>query len=237
MATFSDSFNINIPSVALEEGEKIIVKFQLMSTSTSNFTASFGQGNLTIGSLAVTTGYSSTECPFFDSASMALDSGSNTVIFSTGISNFYDNNYIFVPNPEGLEENSLYGIYGDVDYKFAAKLFDIFLIHLSDGTFIEYRILQAYVSLGKLRLVLDSPLSTQVRSELANNTFKRVLLLTRIEDETNAYIIYRKRPGPTSYGFVVPNNLHPDVFENIDKITEEAKKKLIELGGVDGGVL
>jgi hypothetical protein len=242
MATFSDIFNINETSVPLNQGDKLIFKFVLNSTTTNNFTASFtSAGSLRVSSLASSTGYNNISCPFLDSAS--ISAGTNEIVFSTSISSLHDNGYIFVPNPLTGSESSLYpspASYGDVDYPFVAKTFDIIVLYLSDGTYIEYRVLNVYEDVnGLVHLTLDQELSVTIKDELVNGTYQRFLLLSRREDETNAYIIYQKRPGKTSYGFIIPQNLATDILDNIDVITREVKQKLINeqsaIDNISGG--
>jgi len=55
--TTNTTFNINIPSINLEDGESIIFKLQCENSSVTNFTASIAQGSLKISSLAASTGY------------------------------------------------------------------------------------------------------------------------------------------------------------------------------------
>ena len=114
-----------------------------------------------------------------------------------------------------------------MDYPFEAKLYDIVLLYLSDGTYIEYRVLDINNDSNLLRLTLDQTLSQTIKDELALNKFKRFLLLSRKEDESNAYIVYQKRPGKTSYGFIIPDNISAEVLDNIDTITSQVKQKLI----------
>lgn len=235
--TITQTFNINIPSVNLGLGEKLIFKLQYLSSDTPNFTASLGEGNLKVSSLSAGTGYATTTCPYLDTASILAVSASNEIVFSSGVSSFYnDGGYIFVPNPLSGSISPLYGTYGDVDYPFLIKPYDIILVYLSDGTYIESRILQVIkdpgTNSGNLTLVLDTTLSKFVKEDLTNtgsptHQYKRILLLSRIEDETNSYIIYTKRPGQTSYGFIIPQNIAPDVLANIDVITKEVKQKLL----------
>jgi hypothetical protein len=233
------TFAINKTAEPLVKGDKLTFRLILSGSSTSDFTASIGTGNLTVGSIAASTGYATTNCPYLDSASIATGSNSNEIIFSSGISSFYGGDYIFTPNPLSGSINSLYNTYGDVDYPFEVKLYDIVLLYLSDGTYIEYRIINVYKDNNLLRITLDQTLSQTIKDELALNTFKRFLLLSRREDESNAYIIYQKRPGRTSYGFIIPNNLAPDVLANIDTITKEVKQKLINeqsvIDNISGG--
>ena len=236
MPTFTQTqtFNIDRNPVPLTKGDILTFKLKLASPpSTNNFTASITTGDLSVSSLSAATGYNTVGCPYLNSASIAANN--NELVFSTGVSSFYGGDYIYVPNPLSGSISPLYDIYGDVDYPFIVKPYDIVLIYLSDGTYIESRVLQVKEpnsNGNKLSLVLDITLSKFVKEDLTNSgspphQYKRILLLSRIEDETNAFIVYSKRPGQTSYGFVIPQNIAPDVLANIDVITKEVKQKLI----------
>ena len=221
----------NFPVNGLVEGDKISFILNI-SSSNNNFTASISQGSLAIGSLASSTGYASTVCPYFHSASISASlvegSGSTNIItFPIALSNFHDNGYQFVPNPDTGSLNSLYSIYGDVDYPFVTKQSDIVLTYLSDGTYVENRIISSSKSGSFFRIHLDNIMSNQYVNNLMSGSYQRFLLLSRLNDETNAHATFRKRNGKTSYGFVIPDNLAPDVLANIDTITKEVKQKLL----------
>lgn len=230
--TQNKTFNINETSIPLEEGDKLIFKLVLKGTSSSNITASITQGSLNISSLAASTGYASTDCPYFDSASIsasvATTSSNNIITFDLGITNFHNNNYQFVPNPLTGSINSLYDEYGDVDYPFSIGTYDIALTYLSDGTYIESRIISTSLSpTNLLQIHLDAPISNFYANNLMIGSYQRFLILTRVNDETNTHAIFRKKEGKTSYGFIIPENLAPDVLDNIDTITREVKQKLL----------
>jgi len=244
-ANTSVTFNIDkgytdpLTALNLTSGDQLYIRLALKSGSTlpSNYTASLspGQGSLIIGSLALSTGYSLTTCPY-------ITTGSNTeIILSSGLSSLYDNGYTFVPNPATGSTNSLYSTYGDVDYEFSSNLYDIIIIYLSDNSYVELRIIETYIDVNnKVRLVLNQQLSQLAQDDIQNGTYKRFLLLSRIKDETNTYLIFTKRLGSTSYGFLIPENLAPDVLANIDTITSQVKTRLISdqnpiIGSVDGG--
>jgi hypothetical protein len=148
--TLNHTFNIDLPSHPLNEGDKLFFKFSVLGTSTNNFTASISQGNVQVNSLSLATGYATTVCPYFDSASMSDPSNTNEIVFSQGISSFYDEGYIFTPNPLSGSISSLYPVYGDVDYEFTLKPYDIVIIYLSDNTYLEYRILDVYKGTNNL---------------------------------------------------------------------------------------
>lgn len=228
MATHT--FNIDQPSVSLNQGDKLTFKLVMKGASSSNFTASISQGSLRISSLAASTGYASTNCSYFDSSSISssISSGNRNVItFSPGVSNFHNNNYLFVPNPLTGSENSLYTKYGDVDYEFSIKPYDIILTYLSDNTYIESRVLNVATSGSLLQVTIDNQLSNLYYTNLISGSYQSFLVLSRVEDETNAYLTFRKREGSTSYGFIIPQNLSSTVLTNIDTITKEVKQKIL----------
>jgi hypothetical protein len=229
--TQTKTFNINESSTTLEKGDKLIFKYILKGSTTNNFTASITQGSLYIASLAASTGYASTECPYFDSASISasIASGnSNIITLDAGVTSFYNNNYQFVPNPLTGSLSSLYDEYGDVDYPFSIKTYDIALTYLSDGTYVESRILSTSLSPSNLlQLHLDTSLSNFYADNLISGSYQRFLILSRLEDETSAFLTFRKREGSTSYGFTIPQNIAADVLANIDTITKEVKLKLL----------
>jgi hypothetical protein len=241
MPTFNITFDVDLgynnigDAISLSPSDTIEVRFTVKNSSTSNYTASISPGNLKISSLATTTGYSSTACPYFNtssiSSSYALSSGStNTIYLSPGLTNFHNNNYLFVPNPLTGSINSLYSgsvNYGDVDYPFSIKPFDIISTYLSDGTYIESRVIQVSKPGNSLEIKLDKVLSNLYVNNLISGSYKRFLVLTRVEDETSAYLTFRKRDGKTSYGFTIPQNIATNFLDNIDIITREVKQKLL----------
>jgi hypothetical protein len=233
--TQTKTFTVNNLSIPLTTGDEITYKLSLTSTViNNNFTASISRGNLSIHSLATLVGYSQTDCPYFDGNIGVFNK--NTLIFNAGITSFYNNNYLFAPNPLTGSLSSLYDTYGDIDYPFVSKPFDIILLFLSDGTYLEARVIDIYLNPidNLLTVKLDIVLSTFAISDLNNNTYKKFLWLTRKDDETNTYLTFTKRPGTTSYGFLIPENLSPDVLANIDTITKQVKQKLI---GDQGNVI
>ena len=227
------TFNINIPSTPLNVGDKLIFKFQMKGNTTNNFTASVAVGNLKVNSLAASAGSTSTPLQFFSGSGTI---STNEIVMSTGVSGFYGGQYTFGP-PNSLYEGT--ANYGDVDYPFLIQPFDVALIYLSDGTYIETRILKADTSSGKLVLTLDTSLSNTIRQELQYKTYTRFLILSRRQDETNVILSFTKREGKTSYGFLIPENVSPDVLANIDAITSQSKQKLLNdqsvISDINGG--
>ena len=221
---------IAFPISNLNDGDKLNLILNI-SASNSNFTASLTEGSLRIGSTATSIGYSSTTCPYFSSSSISasLTAGIfNTITFSPGLSNFHNSGYQFVPNPLTGSKSILYPVYGDVDYPFAIKPFDIVLTYLSDNTYVESRVLNVTTSSSDLvQVTLNNELSSLYRNNLMSGSYQRFLVLKRVEDETSTFLTFRKRDGKTSYGFIIPEDLSDTVLDNIDTITREVKQKLL----------
>jgi len=225
------TFTLTTPSIALVQGEKLEFRLKLNSTTTSNFTASLNAGSLIVSALSAATGYATTQCPYLSSTYINTGSNSNEIVFTQGLSSLYGGGYIFAPNPPSGSVSSLYSTYGDIDYPLTVKPCDIVLINISDGTYLEARVIDVYTDTnGLLRLVLDQALSQFVKDDLVGyngHTFIKILFLSRIEDETSTYITYTKRPGQTSYGFLIPSDISPEILKNIDSITSGVKQKLL----------
>jgi hypothetical protein len=135
-----------------------------------------------------------------------------------------------------IVKSSLYNSYGDADYTFSPKAGDIISIYYTGGLF-DSSISDVYFdSLGKLNLALSSELPSNLNIPTYNSsTVTKFIIASKVNDETNLILTFDKKFGNTSLGFIIPNNLHPDVLANIDVITKEVKQKLIDLGTSDAG--
>jgi len=223
------------PLTNLAVGDKLSLRLNI-SASNPNFTASITQGSLSISSAAVSTGYVTLDCPYFYTSSINIDinatasinSGSNTLIFKSDVSNYINSTYQFVPNPLTGSVNVLYPTYGDVNYPLTIKPYDLLVVQLSDNSYVESRILSIDTLIGGyLQLTLDTVLSSTYVNDIYQEKYKKFLILSRRQDETNMYIIFSKAVGQTSYGFIIPEDISPDILSNIDTITKEVKQKIL----------
>jgi hypothetical protein len=204
--------------------DQLTFQLRLLGISNSNYTASLDNGNLSIGSLALSTGYSEIPCPF-----IASGSTTNSLTFTSNVSSFYNRNYLFVPNPLTGSQSSLYSTYKDVDYTFDPKENDMVILYLSDNSILEYVINKVSVSstTGQLSLFFSEELSSTAIDNLINGTYRKFLLLSRRKDETNVILNFIKREGKSSNGFLIPENISQTVLNNIDVITKEVKQKIL----------
>jgi hypothetical protein len=249
--TVTKTVSINKPQsnpITLTKNDILTLEFSQSYVSVigggSVYTASITQGSLEISSLATTTGYSFTSYPYFNSsslsASIAVGSGSNTITFTSALSNFNNAGYQFVPNPLSGSISSLYSIsasYGDVDYQFNINPYDMVVAQLSDNSYVESRILSSSISSSFLQIHLDSDMPSLFKTNIMSGSYQRFLLLKKIEDETNVHLSFIKRAGKTSYGFLIPEDINQSILDNIDTITKEAKQKLLNDQSVISGSL
>ncbi len=183
------------------------------------------QGSLEVYADSFNVGYNIVECNPKYLSTGSLD---NTLVLSEKISEFYGGDYQFLPDPPSDSyTSSLYNTYGDVNYPFKGNPFDIAIVYLSDGNYVELKIIEISNVNNQINIKLEKDLPVFVKDEIQLQKYKRFLWLARIEDETNAYLSFKKRPGLTSYGFIIPEDLSPDMLANIDTITKEVKQKLL----------
>jgi len=175
---------------------------------------------------------------FIEGTTFTSGGTTSSITLNSQLSSF--EGYNFIPNPptgSGIPVHSLYPTYGDIDYTFNPGYFDLIVHYNTSGQVSEYRIVNSRKVGGKLILDISPSFDNSTQATTFRGSMSRIIFLKRLKDETNTIINFIKRDGKTSYGFSIPENLHPDVFKNIDTITREVKTKMIEGGGLDGGTL
>jgi hypothetical protein len=164
------------------------------------------------------------------SSFVSFDNQNNTINL-TGVggrlANIYGPNFIFLPTGSSFATSSLYSQYGPVNYPFELNIGDIILLTQASGSvaneYIINSIDQTFSSNSPaVRFGVFPPFPANIGATLFSSVF-----LKKVKDETNIISKFRKATGNTSYGFIIPENLHPDVLENIDTITKEVKQKLL----------
>jgi len=234
------SFNLTTPYKSFTLGDKIGFSFTTGSgvikwSDNIGATATINAGGVLYNTLVAD---QSGPIPYATSTTFPFISGSingDTLFFNSSLSGFKD--YEFIPSGSG-NYNSLYTTYKDIEYTFSPKSGDIIIIYYgNNGSFIESTIANVVLDKDKqLLLQLNTQLPNSLNIPQYNSTsIDRWVILSKIDDETNALLTFDKPSGTTSYGFIIPQNLHPDMLKNIDTITKEVKQKLIDMGSINGG--
>lgn len=225
-------FNVTSSYANFNPGDRVFFRLQQV-TSSNNYTASL----LNTGDRTPYTGLKNTIStattgvnPFATSSAAPFISSSNgtdTLYLNESLSSFKD--YLYLSQTSSAD---LHPIYGNIDYTFTPKVGDVLLLYYNNNTQLqELNIVSAIKNSSILELKVSPNLASALSvSSYTNNTINRLLLLSKLPDETNINLIFDKEDGTTSYGFVIPDNLSPDVLKNIDTITRNVKQKLLSSG-------
>ena len=224
-------FNVTSSYDNINPGDKVFFRLQQV-TSSNIYTASL----LNTGDLTPYTGLKNTIStattginPFATSSIAPFISSSNgtdTLFLNESLSSFQD--YLFLSQTSSAD---LHTTYGNIDYTFSPKVGDVLLLYYNNNRQVqELNIISAgIIPNGSVFAIKVSPnlASTLSVSSYTNSTINKLLLLSKLPDETNINLVFDKEDGQTSYGFVIPDNLSPDVLKNIDTITRQVKQKIL----------
>ena len=167
--------------------------------------------------------------PYAMTSSGQFISGSNgldTFYLNQSLSSFTD--YLYLPATSSI---SLHSAYGNINNTFSPKVGDVMLVYYNNNAqYQEFNINRVTPGTNLSLKVTPNLVTNLASSSYISNSISSVLLLSKQPDETNLNLIFDKQDGQTSYGFVIPHNLSPDVLKNIDTITKQVKTKLISNG-------
>jgi hypothetical protein len=225
--TFNNNFEVQIDQFTYSVNDKIGFRFfiesnvGLVTASLLRTTNSILQVVPANDSLLVTT------------SSVCVDQAVNAFYLSPQLSPFFSNNYIFNPLDTIVSSSyaNLYLEYGDILYPFALQENDKIIVQVIDenGPFLEYTVNNIiYAGNGQVYIQIKEDISGYFNNFC--NKFYRIIFLKRINDETNIIVNLIKPNGKTSYGFSIPQNIAPNVLDNIDVITVNTKQQLIDAG-------
>jgi hypothetical protein len=211
----------------LTQGDIIEVKLQQDYMSTPNFTSSFtSAGTLGISQDDQVIGlYPFATSSLVTSSFISQSIGTSRLVINSSLSSYYG--YQFLPNfsTGSIASSSLFSKYGSVDFPFTISTGDLVVLK-ENNLYQEYEIQRvSNQSNGAITMDVTPEINT---SFLPITDLTEVLFLTKRQDETNVVFNFAKKPGQTSYGLIIPNNIAPDVLKNIDSVVKEIQSKLVE---------
>jgi hypothetical protein len=164
--------------------------------------------------------------PFATTGSGQFISGSNgvdTLILNQSLSSFID--YQYLPATSSV---SLHDAYENVDFTFSPKIGDVIFLYYNNNTQYQELNINSVTPGTQYTLTVSPNLVTNLAlGTYQTTTVSKVVLVSKVPDETNVNLIFDKDDGQTSYGFLIPDNLSPDVLKNIDTITRQVKTKIL----------
>ena len=199
---------------------------QFITSSDTNYTASVSTGNLKVNELSAQGSYPYAVAPYISSVSNPT-SQEGLIVLSSNLSSF-NTSYQQVPYfvSGGIAySSSLYTQYGDINTPFSPQPYDKLILRDNSGNVQDLTIYTASYSGGSISMyTIPAVLSTWVGNPTAIETF---LLLRRYNDEQNVILSFNKNPGVTSYGFLIPNTISPQVTNNINTLQAAVQSQLL----------
>ena len=194
--------------------------------SSANYTASLtSNSSLTVGTIAVGAGgypYATTSSGNFISSFANLTGSYSSITLSSNLAQYAG--YQFVPyfvSASVTYSSSLYTKYGDVNINFSPQNGDKVILIDNAGITQD---LDVYSFSGNTITVVGAILSNWVINPSLVKTF---LLLRKYNDEQNVILTFTKPSGATSYGFIIPETISPQVVDNINTLQANVQAQLL----------
>jgi hypothetical protein len=229
----NNTFNFNIITdyISFNAGDTVEFKLtQFVTASNANYTASLNLGNLTVNesSLAGVYGTAITSSGSFIYSLANNDStGLGIITLNSSLSEYAG--YQFVPSFESggiTYSSSLYNRYGDVNYTFQPQPYDKIIMQDITGSIMDLDVYSSSFD-GSSRIQIFTVPKLINNWTLSSKSVNQFLLLRRYDDEQNVILTYNKPNGPTSYGFLIPSNITPEVTNNINTLQAAVQAQLL----------
>jgi hypothetical protein len=227
ISTSTQTISYTTPAVTVGSNESIVFKLIQEGMSESNYTASLtSDSRLTVSTIAVGSGgypFASTSSGNFIESMLNLPGDYSSITFTSDLSQFVGS-YEFVPyftSGSTVYSSSLYTKYGDINVAFSPQFGD--KVIMADETGVTQD-LDVYSFSGDTLTVVGEILSNWVANPKLVKIF---LLLRKYNDEQNVILTFNKPDGATSYGFLIPNNVTPEVTNNINTLQAAVQSQLL----------
>jgi len=203
---------------------------QSVTASGGNYTASVSVGSLTVSENSSQGNYpfaTSNVTPFIQSLSnLTTETDTGLIVLNQSLTSYYG--YDFVPyfvSGGVAYSSSLYTAYGDINTAFLPQPYDKIIMRDRSGIVQDLNVKSAEIVGANLQIkVVPSILPNWVATPAFVSTF---LLLRAFEDEQNVIMTFNKPVGQTSYGFLIPNTVSPEITNNINTLQAAVQSQLL----------
>lgn len=215
---------INVSSDQISIGDKISFRFFI---NNNNNQTEINSATMEGGILKAVPSQGST---VIQGIQICFDQPSNAFVLNKELSPFFGPSYYFDPlNSEvSSSYSNLYSKYGNINYPFGIEENDKIVIQAAGetGPILEYTV-DRIAFQGEDNLAYIYPKEDIDGYFYSCGKFHSLIFLKRIIDETSVVINLKKPTGKTSYGFAIPQNIQPEIIDNIDNINKNVNKQLI----------
>jgi hypothetical protein len=224
--TSTQTINYTTPAVSVGANQPVVFKLVQEGMSSANYTASLtSNSSLTVATIAVGSGgypFASTSSGNFIQSMLNLPGNYSSITFTSDLSQYI--NYEFVPyftSGSTTYSSSLYANYGDINVPFSPQFGDKVIMIDEAGVTQD---LDVYSFSNDTITVVGEILSNWAANPKKVKIF---LLLKKYNDEQNVILTFNKPDGATSYGFLIPNNITPQVTNNINTLQAAVQSQLL----------
>jgi hypothetical protein len=214
-----------------------IISFRLISEylpASNNYTASITEGSLVVDLIPPLNG----AFPFATSSAVfgnfiTSSESPNVLVFNSSLSNFVTD-YIQMPIFSSISgsttittTSSLYSQYGDIRYPLSIESGDKVVMYGNDGR------TQELIIVSTNNTNLDNKFRITVQPNLDQyfidypERISSFLIVKRVPDEQNIILRFKKPAGATSYGFVISDDVDPNLVANISTIQANVQNQLL----------
>lgn len=233
--TATRTINYTTPAANLNPGDKVVFKFRQEGMSTNNFTSSLltGKANGFLSAAVISVGQggypyatSSYSAGNFITNIIDYSDFESQIILKADLSSY--TGYQFVPYFQSgsvIYSSSLYTQYGDINYSFNPQYGDKIILQDFSGITQDLDVLESSLNGSNLYITV----TPQVLQNWVDTPSKvlRFLLLRKYKDEQNVILTFNKPPGQTSYGFLIPDTISPQVTNNINTLQAAVQSQLL----------
>jgi hypothetical protein len=226
ISTATQTISYTTPAISVGANQPVVFKLIQEGMSSVNYTASLtSNSSLTVGTIAVGTGgypFATSSFGNFIQSMDNLPGNYSSITFTSDLSQYV--NYEFVPyftSASTVYTSSLYSKYGDVNVAFSPQFGDKVIMIDEAGVSQD---LDVYSFNNDTIVVVGEILSNWVADPKEVKIF---LLLRKYNDEQNVILTFNKPPGITSYGFLIPNNITPEVTNNINTLQAAVQAQIL----------
>ena len=231
MPAYSGSLYFNISSTINNCVAGDEITFELTSDNrpaSNNWTASMDYGNLVIDIKSTSVAGYPFEVSNINYGNFVSGTVSpNIIIFNSSLTSFL-NNYNQVPyfiSGSSIVSSSLYSQYGEINYPFEISEGDKIVLKSDQGKSQIVTISSYYIFNSRAHVLVYPDLDPYFINY--PNNILSFLLVKKIKDEQNIILTFKKPPGATSYGFLIPEDINLDLLNNISTIQTNVQQQLL----------
>lgn len=240
--TVTKTFSYNSQPVLLNIGDTVEFNFYVDIANnyfpdSYNFTSSvsYGLANsvLKVAPSSLNVGgypYATSSIGYYIDSISDITALESDIVLNADVSQFYQ--YQFIPAfvSGGLAyTSSLYNVYGDVNVPFNPQLGDKIVLADDTGIYQELDVRTAELIPSASGDYLHIRVVPQVLPNWVSDPklIKTFLLLNRYNDEQNIILNLIQAPGQTSYGFIIPETITPQVLDNINTLQASVQSQIL----------